>query len=102
MVRMFTLHVQVLYTDESSLWLHDPLELWRRFEAMHRLSAVWGLAEKAATGPDWYTTGGRQCKGECGMLFLGHGGLRLIGQQQWCPDQQDLPSADAPLGLPCR
>ena len=49
--------LQVLYLDEDSLWLDDPLELQWHFEEMQRRGAVWGLAEEAAAGPNWYTKG---------------------------------------------
>ena len=65
------MHAQVLYLDGDTLWLDDPLELWRHLEDMHRSSAVWGLAEEAAAGPNWYTKGGQQCNLECGNVFMG-------------------------------
>ena len=52
--------VQALYLDGDSLWLDDPRELWRHFEDMHQSSAVWGLAEEAAAGRNWYTEGAQQ------------------------------------------
>ena len=63
---------QVLYLDEDSLWLDDPLELRWHFEKMQQRGAVWGLAEEAAAGPNWYTKGMRRRALECGKLFLGH------------------------------
>ena len=64
--------MQVLYLDEDSLWLDDPLELQWHFEEMHRRGAIWGLAEEAAAGPNWYTKGMRQHDLECGNVFLGY------------------------------
>ena len=51
----------MLYLDGDSLWLDDPLELWKHFEAMQRSDAVWGLVEEAAAGRNWYTEGEEGC-----------------------------------------
>ena len=93
---------QVLYLDEDSLWLDDPLELEWHFEEMQRRGAIWGLAEEAAAGPNWYTKGGRRRHLHCGNSSSGCAELMFTGQQQWWPDQEDHLGADAPLGMPCR
>ena len=62
---------QVLYLDGDSLGLDDPLELRWHLEEMHRRSAVWGLAEEAAAGPNWYTKGGWHPDLDCGNVIQG-------------------------------
>ena len=64
------MNAQVLYLDEDSLWLDDPLELRWHFEEMQRRGAIWGLAEEAAAGPNWYTKGLRPHALACGNIFV--------------------------------